>query len=176
MMFDDLDALEAMPVPVTKAELLERLPPARAALEAVLAPLSEAEMVSPGFEGWSVKDHLWHIVAWQRLIIAHLRDDSDHAEAGMERAAYATASLQQLNDRLHARNRDRSWSEVVEALPTTYDDLIRFIDRMTDIELQQPYWLDEPNGRTVMEKITGDSYRHDLGHRRFILELLARSH
>lgn len=172
--FDDLEALESMPVPATKRELLERMPPARAVLIAAFAGVPTAELVAPGFEEWSIKDHLWHIVAWQRLIIAHLRDDSDHAEAGMERAAYAAATLQQLNDHLHTRYREHSWPELVEALPATYGDLTHFIGEMTETALHQPYWSDEPNGRTAMEKITGDSYRHDLEHRRFILEMRAR--
>jgi hypothetical protein len=67
----------------TKNELLSAIAADRARLEAVTAPLPGRELTTPGREGWSVKDHLAHIAAWERMIVAHLRDGSDHDVVGM---------------------------------------------------------------------------------------------
>lgn len=174
MTFDDLDALEAMPVPATKAELLKRMPPARAALETVLSPLADAEMVTPGFEGWSVKDHLAHIAAWQRIVIAFVRDRSDHLVVGMEREAYAKASVQQKNDHLHARMRDLPLADVMAEFRNAYADIVRLIESISDTALAAPARPENTTSRSLLEGITPDTYQHDLEHRRFILEVLGK--
>lgn len=43
---------------------------------------------------------------------------------------------------------------------------------MDDRDVDRPYWSDDPTGRTVMEKMTGDTYRHYLEHRAWILAML----
>ena len=51
------------PPPRNKAELLEQVRPHRAELEQTVSALSEAELITPGLDGWSVKDHMTHLAA-----------------------------------------------------------------------------------------------------------------
>jgi len=172
-MSTDLEALEAMPAPGTKAELLARLPPARTALEHAIATLSEEQLAAPGPEGWSVTDHLAHVTVWEQMIVAHLRDGSDHAVVGLDEAAYTAINLEALNDRIYQQNKDRTPADVLAAVRQARAQTLALLDELDDTALQAPYWQDEPDGRSVMEKITGDTYKHDLEHRRWIQAVLA---
>ena len=56
-----------MPTEMDKATLIAKIQDGRREMEALLAQLSEAQMVEPGIaEGWSVKDLLSHITYWER--------------------------------------------------------------------------------------------------------------
>lgn len=171
---NEFDALEALPMPRSKAELLARITPARAALDALVAAIPEAALTAVGHEGWSVKDHIAHIATWERMIVAHLRDGSDAAVAGMDEVAYAAASLDEINARIHETNRTKPAPQVIAEARAAYGATVAMIEGLADGALAQPYWADEPDGRVVMEKIAGDTYRHYLEHRRWIIELLDR--
>lgn len=171
---NEFDALEALPMPRTKAELLARITPARAALDALVTATPEATLTAPEHEGWSVKDHIAHIATWERMIVAHLRDGSDAAAAGMDEVAYAAASLEEINARIHDTNRTKPASQVMDEARAAHGATVAMIDGLADGALTLPYWADDPDGRAVMEKIAGDTYRHYLEHRRWIIELLDR--
>jgi hypothetical protein len=167
----DLSELEAMPTPSTKAELLERIRPARAALEETIGGLSAPQMVAPGHERWSVKDHLIHVAVWERMVVAHLRDGTDHQVVGLDKTAYEAMSLLDLNDRIHALTRDLPLADILREFRESHEATLALLDHLSDEELARPYWRDDPSGRTAIEKIAGDSYRHYIEHRRWISEL-----
>ena len=51
---------------MTKAELLAAIRRDRAALDALVASLTDAQMIAPSLEaGWSIKDAIAHISAWE---------------------------------------------------------------------------------------------------------------
>ena len=62
-----------MDTPVDKTQLLEWITASRAELDAVIAPLSDAQMTAPGAEGeLSVKDLLAHVSWWERRTLRAL--------------------------------------------------------------------------------------------------------
>src|SRR3712207_4406365 len=101
MMEQNLAALAHLPMPETKGDLLVRIPPARAALEALIGQLDAVQLTTAGPEGWAVKDHLVHISTWERMIVAHLRDGSDHCVVGLDAAQYLAMTLEDLNDHIY---------------------------------------------------------------------------
>jgi hypothetical protein len=168
----DLDALENLPLPRSKAELMERIPPARGALESVLSGLSEVQLVAPGSEGWSIKDHLAHLATWERMIVAHLQGGNDHEVVGLDEATYVAASLDALNAIIEQRNKGRSLGDVLNDFQGSHVAIVALLYGLTDADLARPYWDNDPTGRTALDKVTGDTYRHYLEHRRWINELL----
>lgn len=161
-----------LPAPWTVAELLGRMPPARTALLDVVRGLSPARLAMPGPEGWAVKDHLAHLALWERMIVAHLRDRSDHTLAGMRADEYADADLGTLNARLHALSRDWTPQAAVAELHAARAATKEWLHSLSDSDLLRPYWDDDPSRRTAAEKIAGDTYRHDIEHREWIVEML----
>jgi len=159
---------------MTKAELLAAIDLDRADLEACLV-LRDATLTAPGRDGaWSVKDHLSHIAAWERMIVAHLRDGTDHEIAGMDAATYARVSLDDLNARLHGLYAADTIGHVRREWVEAHAAIVAFIEAMPEDRLVDPYWDDEPSGRTVLQKISGDTFLHYREHAAWIGELLAQ--
>ncbi|HEX2281453.1 MAG TPA: ClbS/DfsB family four-helix bundle protein, partial [Thermomicrobiales bacterium] len=158
----DPAALENMPLPVSKIELLERIPPARQALESLLTGLTEPQMVALDESGWSIKDHLAHLATWERMIVAHLQAGNDHEVVGLDGVSYAAAGLDELNAMIERQNKDHSLSGVLDDFHRSHAAIVALLDLLSDSDLALPYWDDEPNGRTVLEKVSGDTYRHYL--------------
>jgi hypothetical protein len=158
---------------MTKDELLAAISDDRARLERALLSLDDVAIAAAPRGGWSVKDHLSHMAAWERMIVAHLRDGSDAAVAGMDGAAYAAASLDELNDRLYRLHCDDSVAAVRLEFRNAHAAIVAFIAAMPEQRLSEPYWDDDPSGRTVLEKIAGDTYLHYREHAEWIGELIA---
>jgi hypothetical protein len=170
---DELHALEHAPVPTTKAELLSRIPTAREALDAVVAALTEDELADlRDGAGWAAADHLSHIAAWERMLVAHLTDGSGAAVAGVDPDRYPTMSLEELNNVLYHRLRGLALEDALAEYGAAHEAIVAFLRGLDDAAYTRPYWDDDPSQRTVMEKVTGDTYRHYLEHRRWILELV----
>jgi len=169
----DLDALAALPLPRTRAELMERVAPARAALEQCLRGVSDAQLSAPGAEGWSVKDHLIHLATWERMLVAHLRDGNDYVVVDLTQPTYEALGLDALNAHIYERERHRSAAQALAEFHAAHAEIVAFLEGLPEATFAAPYWPDEPTGRSVMEKAVGDTHRHDLEHRTWILQVLA---
>jgi hypothetical protein len=171
----DFDAatLLALPAPVTRAELLERIAVARALLDQEFAG-DRPDLARRDAAGWTALDHLRHIAVWEDLIVAHLRDGDEHRLVGLDRAAFDALDLEGLNVHIHARTRGHTPDQARQHARLAHAAIRALIPELPEATFGQPYWSDEPNGRTVMEKITGDTYRHYLEHLTWIRALRAR--
>lgn len=159
----------------TNVELLDAIGVDRAALDAIVGALSESQLVARDADGWSVSDHLSHIAAWERMIVAHLRDRSAHVVAGMDdEASYAAATLDHLNERLHQRFRDRGLAETLREFADAHRAIVMFIAEMPEQRLSECYWDDDPDRRTVLDKIAGDTYLHYREHGAWIRAIIER--
>jgi len=161
---------------MTKAELLAAIRRDRATLDALVASLSEEQMLAAVLDaGWTVKDHLSHITAWERMIVAHLQDGSDADIANMDAASYAAATLDELNDRLYRMSRDRPVADVLREFAEAHEAIVAFIAAMPEQRLAAPYWDDDPTMRAVLEKISGDTYLHYQEHVAWINERIGQA-
>lgn len=160
---------------MTKDELLASIRRDRARLGALVASVPRERLTEPVLEGgWSVKDHMSHIAAWERMIVAHLQDGSDARVAGMDSESYAAATLDELNDHLYRRHRDAAVERVRDEFRAAHEAIVAYIELMPEDRLPAVYWNDDPSARTVLEKIAGDTYLHYREHTGWIGELIAR--
>jgi len=126
-----------------KAAIIDSFRAEQAALEQVLAPLSEQQMTTPGVAGeWSIKDVLAHISAWERVWLARLQAAANHSEplysltpGGPTFTELDEDDVDPINDEFYQHNKDRSLQDVltesrtlpvqiVDALQKlSYDDL-----------------------------------------------------
>jgi hypothetical protein len=156
---------------MNKAKLLEHIAKDRGKLEALVESLGDAQLDAPGPEGnWAVRDHLAHLAAWERMAAAHLADGSDHEVAGMDESSFAQTSTNKLNDRLHKLYGNRTLDETRREFAAAHAALIECIEAMPEARLEEPYWDDDPSGRTVLTKLSGDSYLHYREHTQWIRE------
>jgi hypothetical protein len=158
----DLATLASLPVPTTKADLLDRIANARPALEALIASLDDAALNRRDHADWRVRDHLSHISAWERMLIAHVTDGKDHKIVQLSPTEYAAADLQQINDRLHDLHKHDALADVRAEFAASHAAILALIDTLDAAALARPYWDDDPSKRPVIDKLTGDTYRHYL--------------
>lgn len=158
---------------MTKTELLSQIREDRAALDEIVVALSDDVLEEEAPEGgWPVKDHLSHLAAWERMIVAHLTDGSDAAIAGMAPDAYVRAPVDRVNAHVYELHRDDLVAAVRVEFAAAHAAILEFIEAMPEARLADVYWDDDPTGRTVLEKIAGDTYLHYREHAGWITEIV----
>jgi len=170
------------PLPEDKADALERIERARAALDQTIAALSEAQLVAPGpHEGWSVKDHLAHLATWEAGLAALLRKQHRYAAMGVDDVDEETAlssDADALNAIIYARTKNRSLADVRGALRDAQQLLLEALAALSEDDLRKTYshyQPDEPgedSGEPILGWIAGNSYDHYAEHQRWIEELI----
>src|SRR5262245_26217773 len=97
-------------------ELLTLIADGWAGLSQRIAPLSAAQLTTPGLGGgWSVKDHLAHLATWEAMLIALLEGKPIHTAFGISRAEYdALESTDALNAVIVEQHKGFSLDEVMQ--------------------------------------------------------------
>lgn len=160
-----------------KTELMRRIHASRLELETLLGQLSDAQMLIPGPNGWSVKDHLAHLVVWEQSLLGLLNGQPRHEVMGVPEAVYRQG-VDAVNDYIVAHNRDRSLDEVMGDFRRSYQAVLARLTELTDADLRQPYGYYLPNDRAddsppVLNWVLGDTYEHYDEHLQWIQDLMA---
>lgn len=151
----------------TKDELLRRIELERAALEAALEGLSEAEMLRPVLDGgWSVKDVLAHIVAWEQLMIgwveASLRGERP------ERPVTSDNWVDQLNARFYEENRERPLADVLDEFHRSGAEARQTAESLSEEELFDPERFPWREGSALFTMVAANTCWHYQDHREAI--------
>jgi len=156
--------------PRTKAELEREMDQGWSALEAMLSDLTEEQLTGPtDAEGWTVKDHLAHLAAWERSMVYLLQGKPRHEGLGVTVETYQ-GDIDDLNAAIQAASKDVPLSAVVTLLRTTHESLREQVASMSEDDLQQPYLHflpDEPgrdDGRPIIDRLHGNSGGHFVEH------------
>jgi hypothetical protein len=159
--------------PTNKSELLRMIRTAHADMQNYLASLTPEQRVAPVLDqGWSVKDSLAHISAWENMTIgwleASLRGEDvkrftpdfvqgDDPEQGM-------AVMNALNHHLFEQNKNRAWDDVLAEFNTAHENLYRVVERMSEDALFNPTRFAWRNGSPAVDMIVGNTYEHYQEH------------
>ena len=160
--------------PRTVADLIDRVQLAWAALEDVIAPLSDAQLTTPGPpDGWAVKDHLVHITDWERATLSVLRRQPQSLGLGVDPLP---DDVDALNAVMYERSRALEIDEVMDRLRATHAELLAALHHVSDADLAKTRaeYGPEPalTDRTLFGKIAGDTYAHYAEHVEWIGDLL----
>ena len=122
-----------------KATLIGEIGNAWSDLQSFLEPLTERQAtLIRDDHGWSVKDHLTHLAAWEQSVIAFLRGRPRHEGLRIGRALYQSGDFDQMNAAIQARHRDESFSQAMTTLQGTHRQLMSLIDGLSDEDLGKP--------------------------------------
>ena len=159
---------------VDKASILDELRSKYVALEAILAPLDEAQMTTPGVIGdWSIKDILAHITAWQHRLLTWLYA-ARHNEEPTISGPDSEEEMDRLNEQFYKENKSRPLADVLGDFRSSYLQIVEAVQAMPEEDLIDPRrfaWLD---GDPLRQLVAGDTYDHYEEHRQQIEEWLAR--
>lgn len=146
-------------MPRDKAELLDRIARGWDELHGALEALSEARLTAPGADGWSIKDHLAHLGAWERSAVAILEGQPRYQVLGVEAAVWQSGDTDQINAQVQARTRARPWAEVLADLRSAHAAMLAALEPRSWVEL-----LVEYDGAPILARIAGNTYEHYAEH------------
>jgi uncharacterized damage-inducible protein DinB len=171
MMSDEQVTAGADDQPRTVRELVERISREREALEEAVAKLQDEAFVATS-GGWSARDHLAHVSAWERRLLGEMQGDASAARLGLDEAAIAAADTDTVNATIHARHKDDSPEQVRAEFRASGEALLSAISGLSDADLVQPVRPEDPNVETLVDLISWDTYRHYPEHTSAILALI----
>jgi hypothetical protein len=175
------EGIEDQPaLPRGKTELIERIERSRAALDEALAGMSDAQLVARSeSDAFSVKDHIAHLAAWERGIVALLHREPRYGAMGVDEQTYLSASnADDINTVLFERAKDLTLAEVLDDLRQTQRALLAALAPLSDADLAKTYshyQPDEPgedSGAPIVRWIAGNTYEHYAEHAEWIGSLM----
>jgi hypothetical protein len=156
------------PVP-SKHDLLKQISASRATLQHALDRLSEQQLTAVrDAEGWTVKDHLLHLAAWERSVTALLRDEPRCDGLGVESAVYASGDFDAINAAIYLHGADRSAREALAVFRADHEELLHGLEALSDSDLGIPVRElpagdaqdDRPLYRTILDNTAGHYAEH----------------
>src|SRR3954453_11816459 len=122
----------------TKANLIERINGAWSTLEGGLTGSEEEALTTLGGDGWSVKDHLAHLEAWERYLLPVLERRSPSTALGINLATIRSTEDDPLNELIREPTKTQPLAQVVADLRNTHDRLLAAIAALPEDDLERP--------------------------------------
>jgi hypothetical protein len=146
-------------------------------LKQVFSGLSDDQMTAPGADGgWSVKDHLAHLAAWERGIVALLNRQPRWPAMGLDEETVNRLDEDGVNAALDQLNKGRALADVLADFEQAHRDMMAVLGRLSFDDLLKPYSEYAPgsDGRNpVLGSIIGNTSYHYDEHRPWIQEVVA---
>ena len=154
------------PEPKTKQEILDLIRDERGRLQAVLEPLSEAQMRAPVFEGRrSVKDILAHIAAWERMMIQWIRETYAGVIPQRPAPGLTWDDLDKLNEQIYQENQDRSLSVILAQADLACEGALSAVRGMSDQDLFDGARFEWRQGDPMWHMVAANTWWHYNEHR-----------
>ncbi len=146
-----------------KTQLLADIDEEWAHVERICAGLTEGELVAPGADGgWSVKDTLCHISAWEKYLLDRL----GYALTGQKPLYPAMSNwddVNRFNAQVYAENKDRPLNSVIIEFHNLYRGVMTVLESLDEAQLSMPYSYDFPDDHLslllLIRANTCDHYR-----------------
>ena len=166
----------------TKAELLADIERAWVALNTALDQLTETQMTTiTDPQGWTVKDHIIHMAAWERSVVFFLQRQPRHAGLGVDQGLYLNGSDDQINAAIFQQRKGLPLREALAQFRDVHQQLLSLLEPLTDAGLHKPYrqYLPqepgEGDGPLAINVIYGNSAQHFTEHQAWIEALVGRA-
>ena len=150
----------------SKSELLSEIHREWDLLNALIGSLSEEQLTIPGLHGgWSVKDTLAHISAWEKVLLDRL-GEALSGQPGQYPPVLSDAEVDQANAGFFAESQPRSFSAVLLELRSLYTGVLTVVEALDEPHLAHPLRIDYPQDDLhVWEIIRANTSDHYQEHR-----------
>jgi hypothetical protein len=172
---------ETMIVPTTKAELLAYTEERWRAFVTSIDALSDAAWTGPtDAAGWSVKDHVAHVVLWVRTEIALLQYRTPMQQSlgisdAVWNAGWDGGDFDPINEEVRQQAIGDSPAAVRDERDRVFRKLIEVVSRFSDDDFARTatdFGLDEP-GKSLLTVLTEYHGNHFDEHRGYIERIVA---
>jgi hypothetical protein len=128
------------PLITTKAKLVVSIASARTALMETLDQLTNQQMTDlHDPHGWTVKDHIAHLSAWEHSVVYFLGGRPRSAELKIDLSLYREGSDDEINAVLYQRSKEIPLEVVLEEFHEVYQELMKMLQGLTNADLQKTY-------------------------------------
>jgi hypothetical protein len=143
------------------AEVRDLIRATNARLDLLLSGLNVDQMNQPGAVGvWSVKDVIAHIAFWERYAIAIVR-----AVLGGETPVLDAEDLTETrNASVVAQYYQRPLGAVIAEWYAAREELLDLLEDISDEDLNDAQRFPWSDGRTLLDRVAGNSYEHEHEH------------
>jgi uncharacterized damage-inducible protein DinB len=143
------------------AELTALIRATSTRMELLLSQLSVELFNQPGAVGvWSVKDVLAHIAFWERYTVNMLQA----VARGKTPDLLADDSTERSNASVVAQYYQRPLAAVIADWQQAREDLLEALEDLDDADLNEPDRFPWSVGRTLLDRISGNSFDHEQEH------------
>ena len=162
-------------LPSTMAGLLDRMNTSRAELEAAIAAVPAAGFMAVGTNGWTVRDQLLHLAAWEASLLGILRGEPRGPAMGLDTRLFEGEwNVDVVNAAIIVQHSALSLGEVKEWFARAHEETLVHLAGFTDADLQRSFkeWQPFPDSpdAPVIGWIEGDTYGHYAEHLPLIRE------
>ena len=161
---------------MNKSELVEQIQVGHRLLKAMLAELSDEQMLEPGVVGkWSVKDILAHIVTHKQYMIQWI-DRQLRGETPQEFQPYDMPEdqLARLNEQIYLENRDRPLAGLLAELDQSYVRAVMLVFGAQEADLTDTNRFKLAGGEPLWEAVAANTFWHYEEHGRDIRAWMKR--
>ncbi len=158
-----------MDAPEDKQGLIQRIRDERNKLTALLGNISENEMLFPIEEnGWSVKDHVAHIVVWEKRLVEWL-DVVERGDVPQQLPPGMTwDDLDRWNEQTFEENRERELKEVLADFDHIADEVVLAVEAIPENLLMRADSLAWRSSSPLWEMVAANTFWHYPEHREAI--------
>jgi hypothetical protein len=156
---------------LTKAELMKRIGSSWTALQEALDQLTIEQLTTAkDAAGWTIKDHLVHLAAWECSAESLLQGRPRHKGLGIDENLYLNGSEEAINSAIFARSSEIAPQRALAQLRETHAQMMDLLKPMTEKDLNRPYSYylpKEPRERNnvpVINFVYGNSAEHFSEH------------
>lgn len=151
----------------TKAQLVEQLKSARAALEAVIGNVPEARMTESGVvEGWSLKDILAHVAVWQARTVTMLFQAERGQKPSLGVSNDSANDWANINAKDFQEQKDRPLDRVLADFRGVHAQMLKRLEQWKDeAALFDRKRYPSLNGDSLATYVYGNGPEHDDEHR-----------
>jgi hypothetical protein len=159
--------------PLTRAALDERIEHSWGELDGLATSLDGRSLETQVAAGWTVKDHLLHLSAWEESLLG-LLDGRDRA-AAMGLPGMGGAHVDTINAAVFEQHRADSPADALARFRQTHRQLLDRLGELSDQDLSRPYSDFQPgtdDSRPVGGWIVGNTFEHYDEHLAYIRQAL----
>jgi len=88
-------------------------------------------------QGWSVKDHVIHLVAWERSILYLLEGRPQYIGLGVSESVFSSNSEDEINAIIQQRHRDITAADARKRLREGHQEVLALLNSLSDSDLLQ---------------------------------------
>lgn len=161
----------------TKAEVLSRVDAGWNDLQNYLASLSFEQVLNPtDAAGWTAKDHLTHLAAWEDSVWALLEGKPRAEYMGLTPELWATEDYDAINAVLRDKYKDMDIGALRGWFFGVHERLVEKVRSLPEAELMRPYNTYQPGSKWDLPAIHWviiDTYEHYEEHREWIANIVS---